>query len=46
MEDTIMIGYVTLGTNDVERAAKFHDAIAAETATSRIMAGPTRSRPT
>ena len=25
-----MIGYVTLGTNDIERAAKFYDALLAE----------------
>ena len=25
-----MIGYVTLGTNDLERGAVFYDAIAAE----------------
>ena len=32
-----MIGYVTVGTNDLERAAKFYDAIAAEMGTSRMM---------
>jgi catechol 2,3-dioxygenase-like lactoylglutathione lyase family enzyme len=32
-----MIGYVTLGTNDLPRAAKFYDAIAAELGTSRMM---------
>ncbi len=32
-----MIGYVTLGTNDLARAAKFYDAIAAEMGTSRMM---------
>jgi predicted lactoylglutathione lyase len=32
-----MIGYVTLGTNDLQRAAKFYDAIAAELGTSRRM---------
>ena len=32
-----MIGYVTLGTNDLERAAKFYDAIAAELGTPRMM---------
>ena len=32
-----MIGYVTLGTNDLERAAKFYDALAAELGTSRMM---------
>ena len=32
-----MIGYVTVGTNDLARAAKFYDAIAAELGTSRMM---------
>jgi predicted lactoylglutathione lyase len=32
-----MIGYVTLGTNDLSRAAKFYDAIAAELETPRMM---------
>lgn len=32
-----MIGYVTVGTNDLERAAKFYDAIAAEMGTGRMM---------
>ena len=32
-----MIGYVTVGTNDLPRAAKFYDAIAAEMATPRMM---------
>ena len=32
-----MIGYVTLGTNDLERAAKFYDAIAEEMGTGRMM---------
>jgi catechol 2,3-dioxygenase-like lactoylglutathione lyase family enzyme len=32
-----MIGYVTLGTDDLPRAAKFYDAIAAELGTSRMM---------
>jgi len=32
-----MIGYVTVGTNDLERAAKFYDAIAAEMETPRMM---------
>jgi predicted lactoylglutathione lyase len=36
-----MIGYVTLGTNDLERAAFFYDAIAAELGTSRMMEWPT-----
>jgi predicted lactoylglutathione lyase len=33
----MMIGYVTLGTNDLPRAAKFYDAIAAELETPRMM---------
>ena len=32
-----MIGYVTLGTNDLERGAKFYDAIAAEMGVARMM---------
>lgn len=32
-----MIGYVTLGTNDLARAAQFYDAIAAEMGTARMM---------
>lgn len=32
-----MIGYVTLGTNDLPRAARFYDAIAAELGTGRMM---------
>ncbi len=32
-----MIGYVTLGTNDLARAATFYDAIAAEMGTGRMM---------
>ena len=32
-----MIGYVTLGTNDLARAATFYDAIAAELGVSRMM---------
>ena len=35
-----MIGYVTLGTNDLERAAQFYDAVAAELGTSRMMEWP------
>ena len=34
-----MIGYVTLGTNDLPRAAKFYDAIAAEMGVGRMMEG-------
>jgi predicted lactoylglutathione lyase len=33
----MMIGYVTLGTNDLARAAIFYDAIAAELDTPRMM---------
>lgn len=36
-----MIGYVTLGTNDLPRAARFYDAIAAELGTSRMMESDT-----
>ena len=32
-----MIGYVTLGTNDLARGAKFYDALAAELGTGRMM---------
>ncbi len=32
-----MIGYVTLGTNDLARAAKFYDAIAKELGAGRMM---------
>lgn len=32
-----MIGYVTVGTNDLPRAAKFYDALAAEMETPRMM---------
>lgn len=32
-----MIGYVTLGTNDIERGAKFYDALLAEIGASRFM---------
>jgi catechol 2,3-dioxygenase-like lactoylglutathione lyase family enzyme len=32
-----MIGYVTLGTNDIARAAQFYDAIAADMSTGRMM---------
>jgi catechol 2,3-dioxygenase-like lactoylglutathione lyase family enzyme len=32
-----MIGYVTLGTNDLQRAAAFYDAIAAEFGIKRMM---------
>ena len=32
-----MIGYVTLGTNDLERAAKFYDALLGEIGAKRFM---------
>ena len=32
-----MIGYITLGTNDLERAAGFYDALLAELGASRTM---------
>ena len=31
-----MVGYVTLGTNDFDRAAKFYDALLAEVGATRI----------
>lgn len=34
-----MIGYVTLGTNNIDRAAKFYDALLAEIGAKRIMEG-------
>jgi catechol 2,3-dioxygenase-like lactoylglutathione lyase family enzyme len=33
----MMIGYVTLGTKDLAKAAEFYDAIAAELDTPRMM---------
>jgi len=33
-----MIGYVTLGTNDLDRAARFYDALLAEIGAGRFMA--------
>ncbi|MEM5516782.1 VOC family protein [Henriciella sp. AS95] len=36
-----MIGYVTVGSNDLERSAKFYDAIAAEMGVGRMMEFPT-----
>ena len=36
-----MIGYVTLGTSDLARAAAFYDAIAAEMGVGRMMDFPT-----
>ena len=34
-----MIGYVTLGTNDLKRAAAFYDALLAEIGAKRMMEG-------
>jgi catechol 2,3-dioxygenase-like lactoylglutathione lyase family enzyme len=36
-----MIGYVTLGTNNLKRAAEFYDAIAKEMGVSRMMESDT-----
>lgn len=36
-----MIGYVTVGTRDLEKAAKFYDAIATEMGTPRMFSMPT-----
>lgn len=36
-----MIGYVTLGTRDLEKAAKFYDAMAEELGTPRMFAADT-----
>ncbi len=36
-----MIGYVTLGTNDMDKAAKFYDALLAELGAKRMMEGET-----
>ena len=36
-----MLGYVTVGTNDLERAATFYDAIAKEMGVGRMMDFPT-----
>lgn len=35
-----MIGYVTLGTNDLEQGARFYDALARELGTGRMMEWP------
>jgi catechol 2,3-dioxygenase-like lactoylglutathione lyase family enzyme len=35
-----MIGYVTVGTSDIDRAARFYDAIAAEMGVGRMMEFP------
>lgn len=36
-----MIGYVTLGTNDIEKAAAFYDALLAEMGAKRMMEADT-----
>jgi len=36
-----MIGYITLGTNDLQRAAAFYDSLFAELGAARTMAYPT-----
>ena len=36
-----MIGYVTLGTNDLQKAAPFYDALAAELGVGRMMESDT-----
>ena len=36
-----MIGYVTIGTNDLDRAAAFYDALLAELGAKRFMEGDT-----
>lgn len=36
-----MIGYVTLGTNDIERAARFYDALLAEVGAKRFLESDT-----
>jgi predicted lactoylglutathione lyase len=36
-----MIGYVTLGTNDFDRAAKFYDALLGEIGAKRVMEAET-----
>jgi len=36
-----MIGYVTVGTNDLDRAGKFYDALLAELGAKRAMEMPT-----
>ncbi len=38
-EENEMIGYTTLGTNDLARAAKFYDALFAEIGAKRFMEG-------
>jgi catechol 2,3-dioxygenase-like lactoylglutathione lyase family enzyme len=40
-QEDIMIGYVTLGTNDLKKAATFYDKIAAEMGIGRFMESDT-----
>jgi predicted lactoylglutathione lyase len=40
-EETPMIGYVTLGTHDIQRAARFYDALLAELGAKRGMEAET-----
>jgi len=39
-----MIGYVTLGTNDLDRAARFYDALLGEIGARRMMQGERHER--
>jgi len=39
-----MIGYVTLGTNDIKRSAAFYDKLLAEIGAKRMMDQATRRR--
>jgi predicted lactoylglutathione lyase len=41
VQEGSMLGYVTLGTNDLERAANFYDAIANELGVARMMQSET-----
>ena len=38
-----MIGYITLGTNDMKRSAAFYDKLLAEVGAKRMMESRTRS---
>jgi catechol 2,3-dioxygenase-like lactoylglutathione lyase family enzyme len=40
-QEEIMIGYVTLGTNDIDRAAEFYDALLQEIGATRFMEADT-----
>jgi predicted lactoylglutathione lyase len=39
LEDKPMIGYVALGTNDLQRAAAFYDSLLGEIGAKRVMEG-------